>query len=60
RQAARLAREPALVRAAATQARAQVVALDWQHIAAQVEGIFLQTVGWPHAMPEGWSPSMAV
>jgi glycosyltransferase involved in cell wall biosynthesis len=60
RQAALLAREPAMVRAAASQARAQVAALDWQHIAAQVEGIFLQTVGWPHASPEGWSPSMAV
>jgi glycosyltransferase involved in cell wall biosynthesis len=60
RQAALLARDPALVRMAASQARAQVAALDWRHIAGQVEGIFLQTVGWPHALPEGWSPSLAL
>ncbi|WP_254668141.1 glycosyltransferase family 1 protein [Hydrogenophaga sp. PML113] len=60
RQAALLARDPALVRTAASQARAQVAALDWRHIAGQVEGIFLQTVGWPHALPEGWSPSLAL
>lgn len=47
RQAAVLAHEPELVRAAAMRSRAQVVQLDWAQIARQVESIFLQVSGWP-------------
>ncbi|MBL0944456.1 MAG: glycosyltransferase family 1 protein [Hydrogenophaga sp.] len=47
RQAAALAHEPARVRHAASQARAQVAPLDWAQIARQVEDIFLRTTGWP-------------
>lgn len=48
-QGAVLAREPALVQAAASRARAQVAQLDWQQIARQVEELFLQTTGWTQA-----------
>jgi len=47
RQAAVLAHDAELVRAAAMHSRAQVVQLDWAQIARQVEAIFLQVSGWP-------------
>lgn len=50
-QARQLALAPARVTQAATQARAQVAQLDWQQIAAQVEGVFLGVIarhGNPH------------
>ncbi|MBX3610000.1 MAG: glycosyltransferase family 1 protein [Hydrogenophaga sp.] len=59
-QAAALAHEPALVRAAAARSRAQVAQLDWQQIARQVEDIFLRTTGWSGAATDGWRPSLAI
>ncbi len=60
RQAAVLARDPALVRSAAARARGQVAQLDWQQIAQQVEDIFLRTSGWSGTATGTWRPSLAV
>lgn len=59
RQAAVLAREPALVRTGAARARAQVAQLDWQQITQQVEDIFLRTSGCQGAGAGVPSPSLA-
>lgn len=59
-QAAVLAHEPALVRAAAARSRAQVAQLDWQQIARQVEEVFLRTGGWTGAAASAWRPSLAL
>ncbi len=59
RQAALLAREPALVRSAAVRTRDQVAQLDWQQIAQQVEDIFLRTTGWQSGGAGLLRPSLA-